>query len=103
LYTWIVHLTPENLRVAPEFSPVIRPIAQTAAEDWSHHNQRLSVISVGWQYEKRRAILATVSDFLGIGQLPLDQRFRIANKFCTRVAIETCLRRPFAALFVGLK
>src|SRR5581483_3350968 len=103
LYTWIVHLTPDTLRSAPDFPPVIGDIKRSAADDWKKHDKRLSEMPVGWQFKKRREILHAVGAYLGTTSLPPDEQFRAANKFCTRVALETCLRRPFAVLFVGLK
>lgn len=103
LYTWVVHLTPDKLTVAPDFPPVIAKIRQAAIADWQRHDQRLFKMPVGWQFETRRKILQTVSAYLGATALPEDDQFRVANKFCTKVAIETCLRRPFSAAFVMMK
>jgi hypothetical protein len=103
LYTWVVHLTPDKLTVAPDFPPVIANIRQAAVADWQRHDQRLYKMPVGWQFETRRKILKTVTAYLGATSLPEDDQFRVANKFCTKVAIETCLRRPFSAAFVMVK
>lgn len=86
LYTSVVRLTPTELKCAPGFEPYIAPIREDLQRRWDEKPQFPKV-------RDRRAVATAVENYLRDNALLTGKRKPNTDKFCMKLAKETCLQR----------
>lgn len=93
LYTSVITLTPDSIKTAPGFEPYILPIRDRLKVEWKNRFNDMAIA--------RKEISQTVETYLESQNE--NSSSKAVNRFCLKIAVETCLKNPWHLPGIALK